>query len=226
MPAFSRRCDDGAGYVRFFQQQSQRQGAARGRENFADSFFGRAGSSSVVAGFHATIFCVRVFRWRSTSRAVEVAAAHEFFGGGFVYCARRRGRGVAGAVNLPKKREFGLFLDPLSHAVAEIAKIGAAGIGERIFAVVTKLNFGRKHGAKCFADRREIIAADPVAEFDELRRQRGKRNPSASAISFMRGMSGARSDSERPTPIIARLPKGTTTRRPTRGSPSSDAGTA
>ena len=59
-----------------------------------------------------------------------------------------------------------------SSARGEILQMGAAGVGERVFAVVAHFDFRRQHGAKRFADGREVVAADPVAEFDEFRRQR------------------------------------------------------
>ena len=39
---------------------------------------------------------------------------------------------------------------------------------------MAKLDFRRQHRAKSFADRSKIIAADPLAQLDQFRRQRRK----------------------------------------------------
>ena len=169
---FFKAARDGARGVRFFQQQRQREGAARGCEHFANSLFGRAGKQLRGARAPRDDLLHARLPLAQHLASGEVAEAHEFFGGGFVYSPSARARG--GAVNLPKKREFGLFLIRHLDGSGEIAKVSAAGIGERMLAVVTQLDFRRQHGTKCFANGREIVSADPVPEFEELWRQRGK----------------------------------------------------
>ena len=69
---FFQAADDGAGGAGLFEQMRERERAARGGEDFADSLFGVAArASSAVPGRQATICWVRVLRGRSTSRAAR-----------------------------------------------------------------------------------------------------------------------------------------------------------
>ena len=94
-PVFSRRCTAARDAFAFASSNGSGSGAPRGGEHFADSGFGFAGSdagfratirgavSSGGFGFQATIFCVRVFRGLHNFARRQIAAANEFFGGGF-----------------------------------------------------------------------------------------------------------------------------------------------
>ena len=91
-------------------------------------------------------------------------------------------------------------------------QMGAARFGERVLAVMAHFNLGREHGAKRFADGREVVAADPVAELDEFRRQRRdgiEHFRDFFTRVFMREGSGGCADSSRAKPIMGRLRKGT-----------------
>ena len=66
----------------FSSSNAERQRAARGGENFADpSFRLRRWGVPEMAGRQATIFCVRVLRWRTDFASGEIAATDECFGG-------------------------------------------------------------------------------------------------------------------------------------------------
>ena len=105
----------------------------------------------------------------------EIALTNELFGGG---CTARNARDggcferLAGFFEVAQKFALGAFDVRQFGRREQSLQMGAARFGERVLAVVAHFNFRREHGAKRFADGRKVVAADPVAELDEFRRQR------------------------------------------------------
>jgi hypothetical protein len=62
--------------------------------------------------------------------------------------------------------ELGGFDVGVFSVGGEVLEVRAAFVSEPVFAMVAQLNFGREHRAERFADRREVVAADPLAQFD------------------------------------------------------------
>ena len=110
----------------------------------------------------------------------EIAAPDERLGCGLVHALAARARFALRIrcvlrVDLAQQIGLGALFIGERELLREFVEMRAARVRERIFAVVAHFDFRRQHRAKRFADRREVVAADPVAQLDEVRRQRRKR---------------------------------------------------
>ena len=128
-----------------------------------------AGGAS-FARFHATIFCVRVLRRRVVSRAARWSRRTNFSAAVAPPGMRARrvsARALSGASAFVFRRGGGTRVRRLLRLYFlrwwRDLEVGAAFCGEPIFAMVAEFDFRREHGAKGFADGRQVVAADPLA---------------------------------------------------------------
>ena len=165
----------------------------------------------------------------------EQTTPNEPFDSGFASgpaAGPRRRHGFADGREFAQKRNLVCLSCGAFDAGEKLREVSSAGARQRIFAVVPQFDFGRQHRAKRLTNRREIVAADPFTQLDEFRRQRRARVHQLGNFPDVNVDASVRRAFRRPIrsatamPTMARLRNGTTTRRPTIGSPFSEAGTA
>ena len=181
-PVFSRRDHSGARDLRLPRSRFERQRATPVAASTSRTFSSAAlegcarSSRDSTRRFSACAFCDGgALRARRDSRGGRVfrrqllhrACGHAGFG--------ERAFGSLDDSCRSGRRNFRSARFYVREFVASwrVLQIRAARSVSAIFAVMAQFDFGRQHGAKCFADGREVVAADPLAEFDQLWWQRG-----------------------------------------------------
>jgi hypothetical protein len=129
----------------------------------------------------------------------ENPAAHELFR--HVTAAgqspdSRRCQRVLPRLNMAQDFQLGGFLFRVFFGRSEIQQVGTSRVRQPIFAPVANLDFRWQHCAKRLAHWREIVAAHPMTELDEFRRQRGERIHQFSNFANARNLRGAIGDGE------------------------------
>src|SRR5580700_6366025 len=160
-----------------FEQHFERKRSSSVGENFADSLFGLADGAFLSAWTPGDNFLLSRLSMTKDFVRGEITTAHKFFGGRLT---ARHAPDAGGAhrmffrprgIKRPQKFQLGLLYVGLFFLLSESLHVGPSALGEPIFAIALQLDFRRERRAESLADRREVIAADPVAELDELRRE-------------------------------------------------------
>src|SRR5690348_4530649 len=111
--------------------------------------------------------------------AAEIPATDKVFGGGCIEGLAARfwgsfGPSCFGCSDLLQDRKIGLIRRREVICGKKFCQVVAAFWCKCVFPFVAELDFGREHAAERFADWRKVVAAYPLAEFDEFGRKSGK----------------------------------------------------
>ena len=95
----------------------------------------------------------------------QIAAPHKRFGRGFIDALAASARLAFSFARCTPAQQIGLraLFIRQRQFLRERVEVRAARFGKQIFAVMPHFDVGRKHRAKRFADRRNVVAADPLA---------------------------------------------------------------